>query len=271
MTALDLRIRPVVLITGGQGYIGTFLSRELLKEQFIVRTVNRSADLSIARECLKPLRGSILDTDFLRNAMSGVETVFHLAGVGSPGSQSSDDSNMIETNVSGTLSVLRAAADSGVRRVIVASSAAVYGNVKEDPKREAMPVQPDNMYAVSKTAAEHTTNVFHQRYGIETVVARLFNVYGPRQERPGQSRMLIPSVVRCLRKHEAIEIRGEGTQTRDFIYVEDVARALLHCCLEPNLAGETINVGTGRATSIVDMVTLAGKTSWNTSNVYTAS
>jgi nucleoside-diphosphate-sugar epimerase len=200
------------------------------------------------------VEASLANVDRLREAMSGVDVVFHLAGEGSPASPPDDVGRMVETNVTGTFHVLRAASDAGVRRVVFASSAAVYGEIHEDPKREEMTPQPASPYAVSKLAGEQLCTMFHRRGELETVVLRLFNVYGPGQDQPGQRDKFIPRCMASARDGQPIPVRGDGEQTRDYVHVDDVVDAFVRAADRDGAGGQVINVGSGQPLSVLAVI-----------------
>ncbi len=246
-------------MTGGAGYVGQFLVDRLAESGAEVRVVSRIETDVPARSTgtIVPVHGDILDSGRLRDAMGGVNLVFHLAGAGSPASSPEIHRRLIDTNVTGTLNVLNAAADAGVQRVVFASSAAVYGDAEANPLSEETPLRPSSVYAVTKRAAEQLCEMFNRSGRLQTVVLRLFNVYGPGQlERKSQSAMLIPRTIRSLLDGRLISIRGDGTQSRDFVYIDDVIEMLVRAGQVPNAGGQIINAGTGMPISINRVVAL---------------
>lgn len=250
-------------MTGANGYIGSFLIERLVKAhkdvRLFVRSPNRSS-LAGTYPNLEVFEGDILNPADLAEAMADVNIVFHLAGRGSPVSPVESDADLLQVNVTGTLHVLNAAVEAGVRRVVYASSAAVYGDSTDNPKRESMTLMPSSTYAVSKIGAEHLCSMIHRRGTVETVVLRLFNVYGPRQTGPGQDDKLVPRVIRSIQTGDAITLRGDGEQTRDFVYIDDVVDAFVRAGNVAGAAGTIINVGTGQPVSIKSVVAMIANT-----------
>jgi nucleoside-diphosphate-sugar epimerase len=247
-----------ILVTGGAGYVGRFLVERLAASGSEIRVVYRE-ELGVPEpsRTIVPMHGDVLDSVSLRRAMEGVDLVYHLAGAGSPASSPDSHRRLIETNVLGTLNVLTAAADAGVQRVVFASSAAVYGDAQEDPLSEETPLRPSSVYAVSKRSAEQLCEMFSRSGRLETVVLRLFNVYGPGQINwKSQGSMLIPRTIRSLVDGKPIGIRGDGTQSRDFVYVDDVIEMLVRAAQVPGLGGQVLNAGTGMPVSINRVVAL---------------
>ena len=215
------------VITGGAGFIGSNLAQSLSQDNQVVIVDDLSTGKleNLAGIDARLLRGSITDLPFLRAAFEGADCVFHLAAIASVKKSVEDPLRTNEVGIEGTLKVLVAARDAGIRRVIMASSAAVYGSSPELPKQEDMMPEPRSPYAVSKLAGEHYARVFQELYGLETVALRYFNVFGPKQDPSSEYSGVISRFISVLLKGEQPVIYGDGEQTRDFVYVADVVKA----------------------------------------------
>ena len=215
------------VITGGAGFIGSNLAQSLSQDNQVVIVDDLSTGKleNLAGIDARLLRGSITNLPFLRAAFEGADCVFHLAAIASVKKSVEDPLRTNEVGIEGTLNVLVAARDAGIRRVIMASSAAVYGSSPELPKQEGMMPEPRSPYAVSKLAGEHYARVFQELYGLETVALRYFNVFGPKQDPSSEYSGVISRFITAILKGEQPVIYGDGEQTRDFVYVADVVKA----------------------------------------------
>lgn len=215
------------VITGGAGFIGSNLAQALSQENQVIVVDDLSTGKVENLEGIdaRLLRGSITDLPFLQAAFEDAECIFHLAAIASVKKSVEDPLRTNEVGIEGTLKVLTAAGDAGVRRVVLASSAAVYGNSPDLPKREDMMPEPKSPYAVSKLTGEHYARVFQEIYGLETVALRYFNVFGPKQDPSSEYSGVISRFISALLKGEQPVIYGDGEQTRDFVYVSDVVAA----------------------------------------------
>ncbi len=248
-----------ILVTGGAGFIGSHVADALLREGCHVRVLDdfstgRMANLPDGHERLEVLRGCVTDAPGVRDACAGVDGVVHLAAVASVQASVDDPVHTHEVNFRGTLNVLEGMRAAGARRLVYASSAAVYGNRCAPPVAEDITLQPLTPYASDKLAGEHYAEFYAREFGLEPGVFRFFNVYGPRQD-PGSPYSGVISIFfdRLLRG-APVTIFGDGGQTRDFVYVGDVVRILTASVLSgsPPAAG-AVNVGTGDATSINEL------------------
>ncbi|ACL17430.1 SDR family oxidoreductase [Methanosphaerula palustris] len=216
-----------VVVTGGAGFIGSNLAEELSKKHQVIVL----DDLSTGREInLKGLdvefiKGSITDLSLVNRVFSGVDYVFHEAAL--PSVQRSVENPVAtnEVNIGGTLNVLMAARDQGVKKIMFASSSSVYGDTPTLPKRESMTPAPMSPYAVTKLTGEHYFNVFSSLYGLKMTCLRYFNVFGPRQDPKSQYAAVIPNFITKILNHESPIIHGDGEQTRDFTFIRDVVHA----------------------------------------------
>jgi nucleoside-diphosphate-sugar epimerase len=246
-----------VLVTGGAGFIGSHLVERMLAEGAAVRVID---DLSTGRrENLEPfgqriefLEASVTDPAACRAACADVRYVLHQASLPSVQRSVTDPRPTHEVSATGTLNMLHAAVGAGVRRFVYAGSSSAYGNTPTLPKREDMPALPRSPYAVAKLAGEHYAQVFPALFGLETVVLRYFNVFGPRQDPHSPYSAAIPLFIDHALSGLAPLIHGDGGQTRDFTYVDNVVDANVRACLSApeGVVGEVFNVGCGERISI---------------------
>ncbi len=241
------------VVTGGGGFIGSHLARALLAKGRAVRVVD---DFSTGRRPLVPPGVELLEGDVnavADAAVRGAELVFHLAALPSVPRSVERPVESHRATASGTLSILAAAERAGVRRVVLASSSSVYGDTPTLPKREDMSPDPLSPYAAAKLAAELYCRSWAAHSRLETVALRFFNVYGPGQDPSSAYAAVIPIFIDRLRAGKPMPVDGDGLQTRDFIYVADVAQALIAAGDAPGLSGRVFNVAGGRPTSILEM------------------
>ncbi|HEY5974593.1 MAG TPA: NAD-dependent epimerase/dehydratase family protein [Geobacteraceae bacterium] len=244
------------LITGAAGFLGSALANHLAREGHQVRGLD---DLSTGDpQALSPdvhfTRGDVSDRPKLWTLLQEVDVVYHLAArVSVPESiLYPRDYNLV--NVGGTVALMEAMRDVGVRRVVLASSGAVYGDLGKQPLSESEIPNPRSPYAVSKLAAEYYVRTIGGLWGIETVGLRIFNAYGPGQHLPPSHPPVVPYFLRQALRSGTLVVHGDGTQTRDYVYVDDVVSAMVAAATAPNLNGLTINVGSGKETSISGLV-----------------
>jgi nucleoside-diphosphate-sugar epimerase len=246
-----------VLITGGSGFIGSHLVEALLQRGATVRvldnfvTGNRenlaaAVDRAPTQEKFTCIEGNITDRVAVHEAVRGADFILHQAALPSVQRSVEDPLSSNWVNVEGTLNVLIAARDAGVKRVVYASSSSVYGDSPSLPKSETMATQPLSPYAVSKLAAEEYCRAFTRVYGLETVSLRYFNVFGPRQDPNSLYAAVIPKFIEALLEHKPPVIYGDGSQSRDFTFVENVVQANLLALNAVGVAGEVFNIACGK-------------------------
>ena len=245
-----------ILVTGGAGFIGSHIVDRLLDEGFHVRVVD---DLSTGekknltqhegKQSFQFIEGNICNFDLVKKAIKGADAVFHEAALVSVTSSVENPLLTNEVNVTGTVNLLKACVDAQVKRLVFASSCAVYGDSEILPKHENLMPMPLSPYAVSKLAAENYVKVFHDVYGIETVILRYFNVYGSRQK-SGPYSGVISVIINCLLENKAPTIYGDGNQTRDFVNVKDVVEANMLALSKREAVGEVFNISSGEAITI---------------------
>lgn len=247
------------LVTGGAGFIGSHIVERLLAlgESVVVLddlSTGRRENLAPWLDSITFVEGDIRDLDRVWNSCIGADYVLHQAALPSVPRSVQDPIASNEANVRGTLNVLVAARKAGVKRVVYAGSSSVYGDTPVLPKHEDMPARPLSPYAVSKHTGELYCQVFARIYGLETVVLRYFNVFGPRQDPNSHYAAVIPKFVTAFQQGVAPVIFGDGEQSRDFTYVANVVEANLLACRAEHAAGEVFNIACGRRTSLNELV-----------------
>ena len=247
------------LVTGGAGFIGSNLVRRLAGQGARVRVFDDLSsghleNLAGLENSVEFVRGDLRDAAAVRDALRGVAHVFHLGALASVQASVDDPAVTHAINVTGTLNVLLAARDAGAERVVFSSSASIYGDSPEMPKREDMHPAPLTGYALSKLAGEHYGRIFHGLYGLKFFALRYFNVFGPRQDPASHYAAVIPLFMRAFLSGRQPTIYGDGGQTRDFTFVEDIVSANLCCLTAPDRAvGGVYNVAYGDRVSINDL------------------
>ena len=248
------------MITGGCGFIGSHIAEALVARGESVRILDNLSsgyeqNLAAFRDRVDVLIGDVRDPADLDAAMADVRFVFHEAALVSVFDSVERPLDNHAINLTGTLNVLEAARRAGVKRVVVASSAAVYGNDPNLPKTETMLPCPESPYALAKIAKEYYMRVYAKLYGLETVCLRYFNVYGPRQDPKSMYSGVISKFSDVILAGETPVVFGDGLQTRDFVFVKDVVAANLRAMEAPGVgAGGVFNVATGRRTSLLDLL-----------------
>lgn len=243
------------LVTGGGGFIGSYLVRFLLDRGEGVRVLDnfstgKRANLDEVRDRVDIVEGSLTAKDVVGEAVAGADYVLHHAAIPSVPRSVEYPEESHDANATGSLVLLQAARHAKVKRVVYASSSAVYGANEELPKVETMATSPLSPYAVSKLAAEHYCTVYHRLYGLKTVSLRYFNIFGPRQDPTSPYSGVVSQFIEAIKQNKAPTIHGDGSQSRDFTYVENVARANYAACQREEAAGGVFNIGCAARTSI---------------------
>lgn len=252
------------LVSGGAGFIGSNLVEELIKRGESIKVIDnfstgKKENIEEFMPRIELVQGDIRNLDTVREAVEGVDFVLHEAALTSVARSIENPLATTESNVNGTLNVLIAAREAGVKRVVYASSSSVYGDNPTLPKREEMIPNPLSPYAVSKLSAEYYSQVFYRIYGLETVILRYFNVFGPRQDPVSRYAAVIPRFIKAMLNGECPSIYGDGEQSRDFTFVENVVKATILACREEKIPGEVFNIGGGKRTTINHLVKLISR------------
>jgi UDP-glucose 4-epimerase len=253
------------LVTGGAGFIGSNLVHALLARGDEVRVLDnfstgRRGNLAGLETDVELVEGELRSYERVHAAVRGAEVVFHLGALGSVPRSVQDPLTTSAVNVEGTLNVLLAARDEGVRRVIFASSSSVYGNAPELPLMESMAPDPISPYGVAKLAAERYCVSFSRVYeGCETVVLRYFNVFGPRQDPTSQYAAVVPLFITAIANDEPVTIFDDGEQSRDFTYVDNVVSANLRAAEANGVSGRILNVSAGSPTTVNELAQTIGR------------
>ena len=248
------------LITGGCGFIGSHIAEALVndgEDVVIYDNLSSGYEHNIAgfRDKVEFIEGDVRDPEMLKKAMQGITHVFHEAALVSVFESVEKPFDNHDINLTGTLNVLTAAKEAGAKRLVVASSAAIYGNDPALPKQEKMLPQPESPYALAKITKEYYLSVFSKLYGLETVSLRYFNVFGPRQDPSSMYSGVISKFVDVITAGEDPTVFGDGEQTRDFVFVKDIVQANLLAMRAPSsVSGSSFNVGTGQKTSLLDLL-----------------
>ena len=252
------------LVTGGAGFIGSNLVKILVQQGRRVRIYDNFStglpeNLASVYRHIDIHEGDVRDPLFLAPALQGVRYVLHFAAIPSVVRSVEDPMATNNANITGTLNLLQLAREAGVERVVFSSSSSVYGNSEVLPKHEGMKPEPLSPYALSKLAGEHYCRMFYELYGLKTFALRYFNVFGPQQNPKSDYAAVIPLFIDALRHDRAPTVHGDGGQTRDFTYVEDVAAANIAACTAPEeAAGGVYNVARGDRISIRDLALKIG-------------
>jgi UDP-glucose 4-epimerase len=253
------------LITGGAGFIGSNIAEHLVGQGCSVRvfdnfSTGKRANVQSFAAKAEIVEGDLRDPKSIEQAVKGVRYVLHLGAIPSVTRSVEDPLTTNEVNIGGTVNLLVAARDAGVKRVVFTSSSSVYGDTPTLPKREDMPPSPLSPYAVHKITGEYYAAIFWRLYGLETVSLRYFNVFGPRQNPQSQYAAVIPRFITAILRDESPTIFGDGSQTRDFSHVENVIHAnVLACEASKEALGQSFNIACGGRISLLDLVATVNK------------
>lgn len=244
------------LITGGAGFLGSALANRLARDGHEVRVVDdlSRGDRNALHHSVHFTRGDVNNIPLLWSMLQDVDCVYHLAAQVSVAQSILYPREYNTVNVGGTVSLMEAMRDTGIRRVVLASSGAIYGEHSKQPVRESDPVRPDSPYAVSKWAAEQYVHTIGELWGIETVALRIFNAYGPGQSLPVSHAPVVPRFIKAILTGGSIVIFGTGQQSRDFVYVSDVVEALVKAATAKEVNRLVLNVGSGQETTVNELV-----------------
>jgi UDP-glucose 4-epimerase len=252
-----------VIVTGGAGFIGSNIAEELSTENEVIiiddLTTGRIENIQhlTKQSNVSFIQGSITDLSLLQKAFAGADYIFHQAALASVPMSIDDPLRTNEVNIIGTLNVLVTARDCHVKKIVFASSCAIYGDTPSLPAREEMPLHPLSPYAVTKATGEQYCCVFRHVYGLPTVCLRYFNVYGPRQDPQSEYAAVVPKFITAALASKPLTIFGDGKQTRDFVFVKDVVSANVFAA-EADATG-AFNIGSGRQTSVTELANLVLK------------
>ena len=244
-----------ILVTGGSGFIGSHIVehyQDKAEEIRVLDNLRSGYRKNLAGLKFRFIEGSVTDREIVAQAVAGVDYIFHMAALVSVPESMAKPGECVDINVHGLLNVLEAAATAGVKKLVFASSAAIYGDNPTVPKLETMLPEPKSPYAVTKLDGEYYLDLFNRERGLETAAIRFFNVFGPRQDPKGAYAAAVPIFIEKALKGEDITVHGDGEQTRDFIYVKDIVGALSFAAETPGVTG-VFNAGYGGQMTINDL------------------
>ena len=247
------------LVTGGAGFIGSHLVDRLVAEGHTVRVLDDLSsgildNLADVRQRVEFVKADIRQREAVAEACQGIDLVIHAAAWRSVPKSMADPWGYTEVNVLGTVNVLDAALKARVKRVVCVSSSSVYGQTAQMPLREDMPAHPISPYAASKLADELYCQLFWRGFGLETVAVRYFNVFGPRQSLENDYAVVIPKFIACLLRRESPPVYGDGKQSRDFTYVDNVVEGTIAASRAPGVSGDVFNIALGEEHTVLDLL-----------------
>lgn len=253
-----------ILVTGGAGFIGSCITEKLLLSGSKVIVLDnfssgKKENINFKDKNLEIVKADILNSRLLEKITKGTDYILHQAALTSVPQSVKSPMSYQKVNVEGTLKILKAAVKNKVKRVVIASSSSVYGNAKKYPQKETYEPKPISPYAASKLSAEIYCKMFTKCYGLETVCLRYFNVFGPKQSLDNEYAMAIPKFITSLLESKPTPIYGNGKQSRDFIYVDNIVKANLLAITNNKVSGETFNVGSGSPVTILGLSQLLQK------------
>jgi UDP-glucose 4-epimerase len=246
-------------VTGGAGFIGSNISEELVKRGEKVRILDnfstgKRENIVKFKDSIELIEGDLGNLEVVKRAMAGVDFVLHQGALPSVERSIEEPLTTNKVNILGTLNVLLAACEAKVKRVIYASSSSVYGDTRTLPKKEVMKTSPQSPYAVTKLIGEEYCRIYYSIYGLETVCLRYFNVFGPRQDPSSQYAAVIPKFITLMLRGESPPIYGDGEQSRDFTFIDNVVKANLEACEAKGVSGRAFNIACGKSISINNLV-----------------
>ena len=252
------------LVTGGCGFIASHLVEALVKRNEQVRvfdncTTGTTDNIAAVKDNIEFIKGDLRDCEAVHRAVDGVDYIMHQGALPSVARSVENPIRSNDVNIGGTLNILVAARDAGVKRVVYAGSSSSYGNVTALPRSESLPSQPASPYALTKYVGECYCRIFTEIYGLETVALRYFNIFGPRQNPNSPYSAVIPRFISAGLNGHPPTINGDGEQSRDFTYVENAVHANLLACHAGSAAGTIFNIGCGEQTSINQLAALIGE------------
>ena len=252
------------LVTGGCGFVGSHLVEALVQKGARVRVFDNCStgkiqNIAHLKDQIELIDGDLRELDTVHQAVEGVDYIFHQGARPSVARSVADPILSNNVNINGTLNLLVAARDAGVKRVVYAASSSAYGNIPTLPRSETLSPQPASPYAITKYVGECYCRVFTQVFGLETVALRYFNIFGPRQDPTSQYSAVIPKFIHAYLHGSSPTIEGDGEQSRDFTYIANAVHANLLACHAEGVAGEVFNIGCGKQTSINTLANLIGE------------
>jgi len=251
-------------VTGGAGFIGSNICQQLLKRGESVRILDdfstgKRENIVGFKDSVELIEGDLRDWEIVKRAMAGVDFVLHQGDLPSVERSIKDPLTTTQVNIMGTLNVLLAAHEAKAKRLVYASSSSVYGDTPTLPKKEAMKTNPQSPYAVTKLIGEEYCRIYYSIYGLETVCLRYFNVFGPRQDPGSQYAAVIPKFITLMLKGKSPFIYGDGEQSRDFSFIDNVVEANLRACKAKKAPGEVLNIACGKRITIKGLVEMLNK------------
>ncbi|MGA2775554.1 MAG: SDR family oxidoreductase [Candidatus Omnitrophota bacterium] len=252
------------LVTGGAGFIGSHIVHRLVRDNHEVRVLDNFSsgkmfNLEGTLDKIELIKGDICSFDNCDKATEGVDFVLHQAALRSVPKSMDDPTIYNEVNISGTLNMLEACRKNGVKRFVFASSSSVYGEVKKFPEKESFFPQPISPYALTKLTGEYYCNIFALYYGVETVSLRYFNVFGPRQALDDEYAVVIPKFIHCMLHDEPVPVYGNGRQSRDFTFVDNVVNANILAASVKVSGGKIFNIASGKDYTILNLTEILNK------------
>lgn len=252
------------LVTGGAGFIGSHIAEALVRQGHAVRILDnfssgKEKNLSKIKDKIELIRADIRSKEHCGKATRGVDFVLHQAALRSVPKSMFNPGEYNEVNIGGTLNLLEASRENKVKRLVFASSSSVYGDTDNFPEKESFLPMPISPYALTKLTGEYYCNIFSMHYGLDTVCLRYFNVFGPRQSLDDEYAVVIPKFITCMLKNELPPVYGNGRQSRDFTYIDNVVEANLLAAQKENLKTGVFNVASGKDYSILDLVKYLNK------------